>query len=341
MARRLLVALLFQGILMTIAWNTSVTLVDPSRSSLLHPHGRQVKAFVCHGDGEVGPLPLYVWAHGFDCGALDYEWLCQISGVVTALVLSSDLVPFLPDTKDLALDQAFLTLALPAAARNESSPLHGLLSGQAVLGGHSMGGGTSVLAADPSFAPHSNVTALALVAPGLYTLPPAYSHRTSIVAPILIVSGAVDCGPNALPREALPLYSTVHSQIKALVVLKGVLPAATMSLRCMPKKLPCHMATLSHRHSQSWNATTPHAAAILLQAQTIASGPLRGTAASVLLPSATRSTGPPSRPQAKHWCKHICRQCSARRAGSPLRPFWLRANARGRGAMLLCTTMRR
>ena len=200
-------------------------LVDASRTSgILHKHGRTVKAIVCGpSDSEPnGSDSLYVFGHGFDCLGADYEWLCQTPGVVTALVVSQDITPFLPDTKDMALDQAFLTEALPRLSKNNAtSPVYGRLSGKAILGGHSMGGGTSVLAADPSFAPHGNIDALVLYAPGLYTLPPAYSHRAKITAPLLVVSGAMDCGPNALPKEAMPLYQDVNSTNKALVLLKG------------------------------------------------------------------------------------------------------------------------
>merc|ERR1711934_190782 len=84
-----------------------------------------------------------------------------------------------------------------------------------------MGGGTSVLAGDPKFAPHASIDALALFAPGLYTNPPAYSHRARVSAPLLVVSGAMDCGPNTLTKEAMPLYQNVNSSVKALVVPKG------------------------------------------------------------------------------------------------------------------------
>ena len=122
----------------------------------------------------------------------------------------------------MALDQAFLTAKLPALSKsNITSPVYGRLSGKAALGGHSMGGGTSVLAGDRSFAPGANVDGLVLMAPGLYTFPPAYSHRGAIDAPLLVISGSMDCGPNQLPKEAFPLYENVNSTIKALVLLKG------------------------------------------------------------------------------------------------------------------------
>jgi len=217
--------LFFSALLLVFAtaqsWNTTLTLVDASRHSLLHPHGRTVKAFVC-GVESSSASPLYIFGHGFDCQGVDYAWLCATPGVVSALVIGDEYgTPFLPDTKDLALDQAHLSRALPQLAQNRSSPLYGRLNGKAVLGGHSMGGGTSVLAADASFAPDATVDAMALFAPGLYTAPPAYSHRPHINAPMMVVSGAMDCGPNQLPKEALPLYQDVNSTVKAVVVLKG------------------------------------------------------------------------------------------------------------------------
>jgi len=42
----------------------------------------------------------------------------------------------------------------------------------------------------------NQVDAIANFAPGLYTFPPAYSHKAAVTAPMLVVSGAMDCGPN-------------------------------------------------------------------------------------------------------------------------------------------------
>jgi len=231
-------------------WNTTLTVTDPARKSLRHPNGRPITAILC-GPEPKSPLPLYVFGHGFDCQAADYSWLCDTADVVTALVVSSDLIPFLPDTKDLALDQAFLSSTLPTIAHNDStSPLYGRLSGQSVLGGHSMGGGTTVLAADHSYAPAASVKALALFAPGLYTNPPAYPHKANVNAPVLIVSGAMDCGPNQLSKEALPLYQSVNSSQKALVVLNGANHCGwTSATKGVCKPGECHAITRDAQHS--------------------------------------------------------------------------------------------
>ena len=103
--------------------NETITLVDSARQ------GRQVKAVVCGGGS--APAALVVFAHGFDCYSMDYAYLCSNPGAVTALVLSDDLVPFLPNTVALAEDQSFLSTALvKLAASNASSPLYGMLNGK-------------------------------------------------------------------------------------------------------------------------------------------------------------------------------------------------------------------
>ena len=98
-----LVTLLFGS---CAAWQTTITLVDKARPTKKSPDGRNVTAVVCGRDDAPGALPLYIFGHGFDCLARDYTWLCDASSVVTALVVSSDPSPFLPDTADMALDQA-------------------------------------------------------------------------------------------------------------------------------------------------------------------------------------------------------------------------------------------
>lgn len=226
-------------------WNATVNVVDASRSSLFHPKGRSVKAVICGPDADGEPAaaaaPLYIFGHGFDCQPTDYAWLCATPGVVTALVLAQDLTPFVPDTKDLALDQAYLSSPSVIAKFNSTAgPMNGKFSGHAVLGGHSMGGGTTVLAADPSFA-NASISALALFAPGLYTRPAAYSHKAGVTAPVMIVSGSMDCGPNQLPKEALPLYQSVSSKVKALIVLKGANHCQwTTSTSGVCAKAECH-----------------------------------------------------------------------------------------------------
>eukprot|EP01065_Artemidia_motanka_P019124 TRINITY_DN2262_c0_g1_i1.p1 TRINITY_DN2262_c0_g1~~TRINITY_DN2262_c0_g1_i1.p1 ORF type:complete len:319 (+),score=98.40 TRINITY_DN2262_c0_g1_i1:61-957(+) len=204
--------LLAAGALPVSSLNVTVDLVDTARGS------RRVQAVMCLPDSSE-PSTLYVFAHGFDCFGPDYLWLCGMPGVAVASVVSSG-IPYLPDTADLARDQAFLSRALPDQSRNESSPLYGRLSGEVAIGGHSMGGGTTFLAADPAFA-NASFSAAAVLAPGMYTIPSAWPHSPADAKPTLILSGARDCGPNQVEKTQNYVFGNVSAAEKALVVVAG------------------------------------------------------------------------------------------------------------------------
>merc|ERR1712032_1403581 len=64
-----------------------------------------------------------------------------------------------------------------------------------------------------------------MFAPGLYTSlglkPDATSYLANVTMPALIVSGSMDCGQNALDKQAQPAFNGLASESKVLVVLKG------------------------------------------------------------------------------------------------------------------------
>merc|ERR1740130_1401631 len=65
------------------------------------------------------------------------------------------------------------------------------------------------------------VNGVALFAPGLYTKPDATPFLKNITVPSLVVSGSMDCGQNALDKQARPAFNGLASQSKVLLVLKG------------------------------------------------------------------------------------------------------------------------
>merc|ERR1712232_861699 len=85
-------------------------------------------------------------------------------------------------------------------------------------GGHSMGGGMTVLSVGKDAAP---VDGVALFAPGLYTKPSGTPFLRNIEVPALVVSGSMDCGSNTLDKQAKPAFDGLASKSKVLVVLKG------------------------------------------------------------------------------------------------------------------------
>jgi len=191
----------------------TIQLKDPERSN------RTVTAKICMPPATSAEKqwPLYVFGHGFDCAPESYAYFCEVA--VTALVYEYSPVAIDLNTASLAKDASFLAEALPLSAEDSSSPLHGKLDGSVFLGGHSMGGGTSVLAAaQPS---ERKADGMVVFAPGLYTIPSANPYLKDVSLPTLIVSGADDCGPNALPKQSQPAYDGLSSAVKFLVVLKG------------------------------------------------------------------------------------------------------------------------
>eukprot|EP00928_Gymnodinium_smaydae_P011425 TRINITY_DN14217_c0_g1_i3.p2 TRINITY_DN14217_c0_g1~~TRINITY_DN14217_c0_g1_i3.p2 ORF type:complete len:187 (+),score=16.84 TRINITY_DN14217_c0_g1_i3:1128-1688(+) len=86
------------------------------------------------------------------------------------------------------------------------------------MGGHSMGGGMTVLSVGQDSAA---VNGIAVFAPGLYTKPDGTPFLKNITVPAIVVSGSMDCGQNALDKQAQPAFNGLASRSKVLVVLKG------------------------------------------------------------------------------------------------------------------------
>jgi len=166
-------------------------------------------------------FPLYIFGHGAGCLAEDYQYFCETTA--TAMVYQrSPVGPIFPvdfDTASAAVDMKFLSKKMLEVSQSDStSPLFGRLDGIVIVGGHSMGGGATVLATGKEGA---SPDGLALFAPGLYTKPDATQFLPNIQAPTLIVSGAMDCDSNSLDKQAQPAFDGLSSESKVLVVLKG------------------------------------------------------------------------------------------------------------------------
>jgi pimeloyl-ACP methyl ester carboxylesterase len=186
---------------------------DPSRP------GRMVMARFCMPMSK-HMQPLYIFGHGAGCAADDYMYFCQVAATASIFQKSpaGDIFPVDFDSPSAALDAKFLAQHLPKVAQDPSSSLFGKLDGRVILGGHSMGGGMTVLAAGKE---RTGADGIALFAPGLYTKPDATPFLKNITVPALVVSGAMDCDANALNKQAQPLFDGLASSTKVLVVLKG------------------------------------------------------------------------------------------------------------------------
>lgn len=198
---------------------TRTAIIDLELKDPARPH-RTVRAKFCMPSTDAS-FPLYIFGHGAGCVAEDYEYFCETAA--TAMIYQRSAAgPLFPvdfDTANAAIDMKFLSTQLIEVSQIDStSPLFGRLDGTVIIGGHSMGGGETVLAAGKEGA---SPDAVALFAPGLYTKPDGTEFLPNIQAPTLIVSGSMDCGSNALDQQAQPAFDGLASEAKVLVVLKG------------------------------------------------------------------------------------------------------------------------
>lgn len=182
--------------------------VDAARS------GRRITATLYLATGKLSPAPVVAFAHGFGLSADAYplaRLLAERRGFVVLLPHNFGVVP---STVDLALDQAFLLAhAVNESASNRMSPLYGRVGNHTVLAGHSLGGGSTVLAADATLAAaYPTPTAMFTVSLGTYTIPGALNSAPNIPAsmPALLLTATEDCiDPPA--KNSIPVFQAMRS----------------------------------------------------------------------------------------------------------------------------------
>lgn len=163
-----------------------------------------------------GGFPVVAFGHGYLMSANLYAW------VATSLAADGCLVAvartggeLFPDHGAFGLDLAYLTRALRAWDDDPASPFHGRVSDRALVAGHSMGGGASLLAAagDPT------VTAVANLA-AAETDPSAIAACGLIAQPALLFAGTNDCVTPPSSHQ-IPMYEALGGGWRTLVTLDG------------------------------------------------------------------------------------------------------------------------
>jgi pimeloyl-ACP methyl ester carboxylesterase len=200
--------------------NKSISINDPDRNN------RQVN-FVVYYPAETagtdavaaqGSFPLIVFGHGFVMSYTSYMNFRDFyvpKGYVIAFVDMEN--GFSPSHENFGRDILFGGKQFKNKAQNETSFfLYGKLNGKVAFMGHSMGGGSSMLAAsfEPSFP--DLVVGLAPAE----TNPSAIAAAASITAPTIIFSGTNDkVTPPA--NHHIPIYNAVTSTCKYLINITG------------------------------------------------------------------------------------------------------------------------
>ena len=162
-----------------------------------------------------GDFPVFIMAHGFLMSATDYEDLALLLVNSNYIFVALDTEQgLMPDHESLGLDLSFVANQIVGGV--SLGFLDESLSGRVAIGGHSMGGGASWLAA----AQTSSIDAVVAMAPA-DTDPSAILAGENITIPVLVISGAAD---TVTPPETQhePIYnSAVNSSCRAFVSIDG------------------------------------------------------------------------------------------------------------------------
>ena len=167
-------------------------------------------------DPPAGGFASVVFGHGYQMSAGVYAWVAQRLAAIGCVVA----VPrtggeLFPDHEEFGLDLAFVSRVLRVAGTDASSPFFERMGAQTLVMGHSMGGGSSFLAA----AEDPDVTAVANFA-AAETNPSAVTACAQLDQPVLMVAAGNDCVAPPADHQ-VPMYDALTSGWRTLVTITG------------------------------------------------------------------------------------------------------------------------
>jgi dienelactone hydrolase len=207
--------------------HTTFTFNDPNRSGGFGSGGgpgRQIQTELYYPANSAGvnaqaadgQFPVFVVGHGFvmtwDVYANIWQYLVP-KGYIVALPRTEGGLS--PSHSDFGLDIALVANKMQELGTNVSSPLFGHVASPTAVGGHSMGGGASVLAA----AGGSGISAYVGFA-SAETTPSAIGAAADLTVPFLIFSGSAD-GVTPPAEHQIPIYNAASSDCKYHISITG------------------------------------------------------------------------------------------------------------------------
>jgi len=194
--------------------NYPVTFIDSSRDD------REISTKIYYPmiDEEASPgedtFPKIIFGHGWLMSPNNYTQLAEFyasEGFIVALPYSES--GLFPNHNEFALDLIFLVSAIDFENSNVDSPIYQQVKNEAIVSGHSMGGGASLLAAS-----QSNVFDTVVNFAAAETSPSAIDSAGEIQIPALLFAGSNDnITPPSSNQE--PMYQNISSNYKSLVTL--------------------------------------------------------------------------------------------------------------------------
>jgi hypothetical protein len=195
------------------------TLVDASRNDRQIPVEVYYPAQLTGNDASFaeGVFPIVSFAHGFAMGVDVYTNITNyfVPKGFIFLMVNTETSLFSPSHPEFALDLNFVLSAFQAKNALSASPYFGKISDRTAIMGHSMGGGSAVLAA----AANQTLSALILLAPAV-TNPSSISAAAQVTASTILFSGEGDAV--TIPTEShVPIFSGLNSTCKHFINIKG------------------------------------------------------------------------------------------------------------------------
>ncbi len=177
-------------------------------------------------------FPVLCFAHGYLMSWDSYTYIRD------SLVPQGFIIAFpktegelFPSHMDLAMDISFILRKISECGSDKSSIFFNRIQRMNCAMGHSMGGGSAVLAA----ALDSSIDALAVLAPA-DTRPSAIKSSASVKIPALIISGENDCITRPEGHQ-IPIFNGLRSTSKLLITIKG-----GSHCQMADKSFPCNLA---------------------------------------------------------------------------------------------------
>jgi predicted dienelactone hydrolase len=186
--------------------HTTITFADASRTGGFGSGGgtgRQIQTEIYYNAATAGqdvPMVLVngktagtiVFGHGFAMGWDSYSWLWDSLtklGYVIALPRTESSIFPNPNHTDFGADLKWVAAKMQEQNTITNSIFNNKLNGNIALGGHSMGGGCSIIAS----ANNNNITCLFNLAAAETNVTSAISSASNINVPSLIFAGGADC----------------------------------------------------------------------------------------------------------------------------------------------------
>ncbi len=201
---------------------TTITFVDASRgnrniSCLVYYPATSAGTNAPIAGGGATEFPVFVYGHGF---TIDPGVYTQLSNTLTPkgyiMVLPETETSFSPSHGDFGADLLFAVNGMQAEGADPASQFFGVIKNKTAVGGHSMGGGSSFLAAenDPP-----NVTTLVNMA-AAETTPSAIAAAANITIPTLVIAGGEDCVAPVGDHQK-PMYDASAASCKVYYEIDG------------------------------------------------------------------------------------------------------------------------